>query len=212
MEKKEYQQIQTDLAKEIAHGICVSNLAQRVGKELGLPDETCYNLAVAGLLHDIGKLELTKYVYSKDETLQVEEMRYMRTHVTLGYALLNGHGYSQEIAQWVLYHHENYDGTGYPSNRVGDDIPLGARILRVCDMFGALTSERSYRKAFDIDAAMALMIAEVKNFDMKVFLAFQNVINNTDIEELVEAQNLDISELMESMTDIPKEKRVEAIQ
>ena len=79
-------------------------------------------------------------------------------------------------------------------------------------MFGALTSERSYRKAFDIDAAMALMIAEVKNFDMKVFLAFQNVVNNTDIEELVEAQNLDISELMESMTDIPKEKRVEAIQ
>ena len=204
MKDKEYYLIRIDLAKEIAHGICVSNLARRVGKEMGLSEETCYNLAVAGLIHDIGKLELTKYIYSKDETLQVEEMRYMRTHVTLGYALLNGHGYSQEIAQWVLYHHENYDGTGYPSNRMGDDIPLGARILRVCDMFGALTSERSYRKAIDIDAAMALMIAEVKNFDMKVFLAFQNVVNNTDIEELVEGQKMDISELIETMTDTSK--------
>ena len=185
MEAKKYHIIQTDLQKEIAHGIRVSNLAYRVGRQLELPEDICYQLAVAGLVHDIGKLEIMKYMYSRKEgaPLHVEELRYVRTHPALGYALLNEEGYSSEIAQWVLYHHENYDGSGYPSNKSGEEIPLGARILRVCDVYAALTTTRSYRQAFDSETAVRLMIDEVKNFDMKVFLAFQEVIHEEELPE-----------------------------
>ena len=185
MEAKKYHIIQTDLQKEIAHGIRVSNLAYRVGRQLQLPEDICYQLAVAGLVHDIGKLEIMKYMYSRKEgaPLHVEELRYVRTHPALGYAILNEEGYSSEITQWVLYHHENYDGSGYPSNKSGEEIPLGARILRVCDVYTALTTTRSYREAFDSETAVHLMIDEVKNFDMKVFLAFQEVIHEEELPE-----------------------------
>lgn len=198
---KKYHIIQTDVAKEITHGICVSNLAYRVGKQLSLPEEMCYNLAVAGLLHDIGKLEMTKYIYSgnRGNTLRVEEMRYVRTHPALSYAILNEQGYPLELARWVLYHHENYDGSGYPSNLTGDEIPLGARILRVCDVFAALTTERPYRKAFDMKTAIELMIAEVKNFDMKIFLAFLQVVNSEGIQEILDRQGLKEEQLEQWM-------------
>ena len=188
METKKYRIIQTDIAQEIRHGINVSNLAYRLGQKLALPDDVCHDLAVAGFLHDIGKLEMLKYIYGResDSTLRVEEMRYVRTHPALGYVILNENQYSKEIAEWVLYHHENYDGSGYPSNLAGEEIPLGARILRVCDVFAALTANRAYRKAFDRQAAVELMIDEVKNFDMKIFLAFLEVINSTGNEPMRE--------------------------
>ncbi len=190
MEAKKYRIIQTDVAKEITHGIHVSNLAYRVGKQMNLPEETCHDLAVAGLLHDIGKLEMAKYVYAKEpeNTLHVEELRYVRTHPGLGYVILNEYGYPRHIVEWVLYHHENYDGSGYPANKTGDEIPLGARILRVCDVFAALTASRPYRKAFDRESAMELMIEEVKNFDMKIFLAFLEVVHTYDFPEPEEEQ------------------------
>ena len=99
---------------------------------------------------------------------------------------------SDNICSMVLYHHENFDGSGYPFNLLGEEIPLGARILRVCDVFAALISDRPYRKAFDIDTAIQLLIEEVKNFDMRVFLAFQSVIHNErTLEELEEIEVFD---------------------
>ncbi len=77
----------------------------------------------------------------------------------------------------VLHHHENFDGTGYPDNLKGGKIPRGARILRVCDVFCALTSDRPYRSAFSPGAAVRLMIDEIKDYDMRVFLTFQRVIH-----------------------------------
>ena len=102
----------------------------------------------------------------------------MRMHTTLGYEELKDQGYSEFVLESILYHHENYDGTGYPDNLIGDQIPIGARILRVCDVFAALTSDRPYRTAFDVATVMELMIDEIKNFDMEVFLAFQRIIHN----------------------------------
>lgn len=181
------------LARELSHGICVSNLACRVARELGMPEEQCHGLAIAGMLHDVGKLEVWKYIYQQRTTLNIEEMRYVRSHPTLGYTMLVQAGYSAFILESVLYHHENYDGTGYPSNRAGQDIPIGARILRVCDVFAALIADRSYRRAFSMDTAVELMIDEVKNFDMKIFLAFLTVVHQEDIEDFLcsEEQLLD---------------------
>lgn len=167
-----------DLAAELKHGVVVSNLAYDVAQELGLPEETCYQMAIAGMVHDIGKLKLMGYIEgSAKDMMAIEELRYVRMHSSLGYLALKDQGYSKLVLESVLYHHENYDGSGCPSNLRGEEIPLGARILRVCDVYAALRSDRAYRKALDEDSIMELMIEEIKNFDMRIFLAFQRVIH-----------------------------------
>lgn len=168
-----------DLSEELNHGIAVSNLAYAVAAELGQDEEFCYQMAIAGMLHDIGKLKLTDYINGQEnDPLLIEELKYVRMHSSLGYEELKDQGYSELVLQSVLYHHENYDGSGYPSNIRGDSIPLGARILRVCDVYAALSSDRPYRKAFDVSTVIELMIDEIKNFDMEVFLAFQRVVHD----------------------------------
>ena len=170
--------LEFDLSAELKHGIAVSNLAYALSKELGLPHEKCYDLAIAGMLHDIGKLKLRSYINGQEKNpLVIEELKYVRMHSTLGYEELKDQGYSDFILKSILYHHENYDGSGYPSNLAGEEIPIGARILRVCDVFCALRQDRSYRKAFDRHTVMELMIDEIKNFDLEVFLAFQRVVH-----------------------------------
>ena len=179
--------LRLNLSAELTHGMCVSNLAFQIACEMGLSPETCHEMAVAGMVHDIGKLEIAKYLYSREpDPLTIEELKYVRTHSTMGYAILNERHYSEFVLQSILHHHENYDGSGYPSNLAGDEIPLGARILRVSDTFAALISDRPYRKAFSMEEAVALMIDEIKDFDVGVFLAFQRVVHGPHIEEIME--------------------------
>lgn len=176
--------LEFNLYGELNHGILVSNLAYDLAKELGMDEERCYELAVAGLLHDIGKLKLTSYINGAEENnpLVIEEVKYVRMHSSLGYEELKGKGYSDFILESILYHHENYDGSGYPSNISGEKIPIGARIIRICDMFAALRSDRPYSKAVGTEAALRTMIDEVRYFDMHVFLAFQNVVHRKNYE------------------------------
>ncbi len=171
----------------IMHGIFVSNLSYRIAKELGCDDKFCDNIAMAGIVHDIGKVKVYSYIYRENskDPMNIEKIRYIRMHSEIGYDILQTEDFDEDIMQAVLYHHENFDGSGYPSNLVGENIPLMARILRVCDVFAALTSNRTYRDAFDVQTAIELMIDEVKNFDMKIFLTFLTVINSTNVEELM---------------------------
>lgn len=175
-----------DIEDAIAHGTLVSRLAYLVSKELSLEEGYCKELELAGMVHDIGKLKLGQYLYGrKKNSLRIEEMRYIRMHPTLGYEILKTEGgFSDTILMAVYHHHENMDGSGYPQNLKGEDIPLGAKILRPCDVFSALVSERHYRSAFDIDTAMELMIDEVKNFDMRIFLAFMRVVHSEEFEQI----------------------------
>ena len=171
--------LEFDLSAELNHGVVVSNLAYAVAAEMGRDEAFCYQMAIAGMLHDIGKLKLTGYINGQErDPLLIEELKYVRMHSSLGYEELKEQGYSDIVLQSILYHHENYDGSGYPSNLSGDSIPLGARILRVCDVYAALSSDRPYRKAFDVSTVIELMIDEIKNFDMEVFLAFQRVVHD----------------------------------
>ena len=176
------QALKKDVPDAVEHGIYVSNMACLIGKELGLPEKMVYELAVAGMLHDIGKIRLSNYMYGRnEESFVVEQLRYVRMHSKLSADILKEREYSDFVVDSILYHHENFDGSGYPENLRGESIPLGARILRVCDVFIALTSDRPYRKAFDKDTAVTLMIDEVKNFDMGVFLAFLKVVHEIDL-------------------------------
>jgi len=167
-----------NMADEMNHGIYVSNMAYLVARVMELPEDYCYQVAVAGLLHDIGKLRLSS---DKENQFVVEQMQYVRMHADIGYEVLQGRGFSDVVLESVRYHHENYDGSGYPYNLVGDEIPLGARIIRVCDTFAALTADRPYRKCFTMDTSMELMIEDIRHFDMEVFLAFQKVIHEVGI-------------------------------
>lgn len=193
--------VKEDLEYAISHGIVVSNLAYHVAKELGESESFCRDIAMAGMLHDIGKLKLCKYLYGRNkDTLKIEEMKYVRMHSTFSYKILKEMDYTPAILEAVYHHHENYDGSGYPDNLKEEDIPWGARILRPCDVFAALVSDRPYREAFDIDTAVELMIDEIKNFDMKVFLAFQRFINSEEFEsvkKLICEQDNKISALIE---------------
>lgn len=171
--------IRGSLQDEFSHGMMVSNLAIMLSKELGESEEFCREMGIAGLLHDIGKLKVNKYLYANNEdTLVIEQMKYARMHTAFSYNILKKEGFSENIVQSVYHHHENFDGSGYPDNLKGTSIPWGARILRTCDVFSALVSKRSYRDAFDVETTVELMIDEINNYDMQVFLAFQRVLHS----------------------------------
>lgn len=180
--------LENDLTENVTHGMYVSNLASRIGSELGLSPGQCHDLAIAGIVHDIGKMKLSRYLHGRFEgTLGIEEMRYIRMHAKLSYDILKKYDYSEFMLESILYHHENYDGTGYPYNLSGERIPVGARIMRICDVYSALRSDRAYRQAFDKDSALELMIDEVKNFDMKIFLSFLKVIHDEEFNRKADA-------------------------
>lgn len=169
-----------DMMEALDHGIRVSRLAVAIAKECGFSKEICHEIAIAGVMHDIGKLSMHSYFYGEKaaKVNTIQDMQYMRLHVTYSYEILkNRQEYSGYILNAVLYHHENYDGTGYPGKLKGEAIPEAARILHISDVFVALTSHRPYRDAFDRGTAIRIMIEEARSFDMKFFLAFQRVIN-----------------------------------
>ncbi len=175
-----------DLKDNINHGVCVSNLTYMIASKMKLDEGTCYELALAGLVHDIGKLKLSCYLYGRaEDSFMLEGMKYMRMHSKLSYDIIQFYDFSPFILQSVLYHHENYDGTGYPENLKGDEIPFGARVLRLADTFSALISKRPYRKAFDVDTAMEIMIEEINCYDMEAFIAFQKLIHEADTLEMI---------------------------
>ncbi len=182
-----------DVQDNVKHGILVSKLAAMTARELKQSEEFIYQISLAGMLHDIGKLRLSKYLYGrKKDALSVEEMRYMRMHSAYSYEIVKEAGFPEDVQKMIYHHHENYDGSGYPDNLKGTAIPWGARVLRACDMFAALVSKRPYREAFEIDTAMEMMIDEINHFDMEVFLAFQKVVNGENrglVELLIEHNN-----------------------
>jgi len=175
-----------DLQDFFAHGEIVSRLAVLTAKALGEDERFQQDMAVAGMLHDIGKLELADVIYgNREDIMAVERSKYVRMHPALGIDVLRKEGvYSEEIISYIANHHENCDGTGYPHHIEGEEIPYGARILRVCDVFAALVSNRSYRSAFAIDTAVEMMIDDVKEYDMRVFLAFLSVIYSEEFSSV----------------------------
>lgn len=181
---QENEAVMEEFNTSINHGIYVSNMAYLLAEEVGMTKAQCYELAVAGMLHDIGKIRASKllYVEQADHNFVVKQINYLRRHPFLGFDLLKDKGYSDFVLESILFHHENYDGSGYPSNLSGDLIPIGARILRICDVFVALITKKAYRPAHDVDSALEFMISDVKNYDMKIFLKFMNLINEINVD------------------------------
>lgn len=217
MYNQEYSKLETledsikeELVDAICHGIVVSNLSVLLARELGEDEAFCREIAIAGLLHDIGKIKMNRYLYGKD-AMAVEEMKYFRMHSVYSYDVLRKKQYSAFVQQTVYHHHENYDGSGYPENLVGEDIPYGARILHVCDVFAALTSNRTYRTAFDRDTAIQVMFDEAKNFDIKILIAFQRLLHSEQLLDRIYLE--DIPEMTEKFTNyLFKREKLEIVK
>ncbi len=129
------------------HAMRVAEFALIGATELGLPDDTKHNLAYAGILHDIGLLSIPESIINKSTALTREEQYLIRKHSVIGYNLLQGIPSLSEVSMLILYHHERFDGKGYPCGLKGNMIPLSARLLAVADAFASMTEKHFYRAA-----------------------------------------------------------------
>ncbi len=155
------------------HSEMVSALAEGIGLQLGVEPEMVDHLRLAGLLHDLGKIGLPDAILKAPRPLTEEEYAVVKRHPEFGHSLLEGLGI-EPVEEWVLRHHEHWDGSGYPNGLAGEDIPLGARIILVADAFEAITADRPYRPAQTQEAALAeLRACAGSQFDPAVIEALE---------------------------------------
>ncbi len=129
-------------------------LCQDMGHALGLTESETEELKTIGLLHDIGKIAIEENILNKSEELTEDEWQEIKRHSEIGYRILNTVNDMLEISEYVLYHHERWDGKGYPKGLKGEEIPLQSRIITIIDAYDAMTSQRSYRSALPEESAI----------------------------------------------------------
>jgi diguanylate cyclase (GGDEF)-like protein/putative nucleotidyltransferase with HDIG domain len=155
-----------------SHSERVADLAARIAERLGLAAEEVELTRLAGSLHDLGKLAIPEEILRKPGKLTDAERLVLERHPQIGFRMLESLGVDP-VADWVLRHHERWDGAGYPDGLAGDDIPLGARIIFVADAFDAMTSDRIYRAPLsNNDAISELERCSGSQFDPDVVHAF----------------------------------------
>lgn len=170
------------------HCLRVSMLAASVSAELGLSLDETKEVVVSGLLHDIGKSNIDHDIIIKPGKLTDEEFAEIKRHPLIGYNILKNSGeYNANIMSGVLFHQEKFDGSGYPTGLVGDKIPLIARILTVCDVFDALTSNRPYRQPWSVAETEEYILGGCdQHFDYEVTKAFLRAFNPYPVGTMVE--------------------------
>ena len=136
------------------HSQRVSKYALMAGKSLSLSFRELQTIEYAGLLHDVGKVAIDEAILRKPDKLTPKEWAMMVTHPRVGATIISDIPALKEVKEHVLYHHERYDGTGYPERLKGERIPLGARLLAVADSFDTMITDRPYRAALSIDFAL----------------------------------------------------------
>ena len=161
------------------HIIRMSKYAQLLGLAAGMSEDEAEMLLNASPMHDIGKIGIPDNVLMKPGKLDPEEWKIMQTHVDIGVEILSGSDFelmnmAADIAQ---YHHEKWDGSGYPQAISGEDIPLVGRIVALADVFDALTTERPYKKAWPVEEAISFMKEQSgKHFDPELVEHFITIL------------------------------------
>jgi two-component system, cell cycle response regulator len=168
-------QMVSERTPELRHHIDdVASLALGVGRRLGLRAHELNEAVRAAELHDMGKMAIPDALLMKPGPLDAAEWEFMRQHTIIGERMLHMAPALAGVARLVRWSHERVGGGGYPDGLVGDEIPLGARIVAVCDAFDAMTSDRPYRRAMSADAAIEELLRHAgTQFDAEVIAAFQ---------------------------------------
>lgn len=151
----------------------VREYALSLGRKLGISQDELEAVRIASLLHDIGKIGIPERILCKPGKLSTEEFAIMKSHVEIGAAILEQVPFPWPVVPVVRGHHERWDGLGYPRGLKGEEIPIGARIISLVDVYDALTSERPYRRAMSREQAIAMLRANSgTQFDPRVVEAF----------------------------------------
>ncbi|MBX9696148.1 MAG: response regulator [Cyanobacteria bacterium] len=167
------------------HSLRVSRVAVLIGKQIGLGEEELRDVELGGILHDIGKIGVPESILWKPSSLTTEEREIMAKHPLRSAQIIGELKGLKRAREFVKHHHEFYDGSGYPDGLVGENIPLGARIILVSDAYDAMTTDRPYRVAIGHDRA----VEELKNksgtqFDPRVVGGLFSILGEGGAEEL----------------------------
>ena len=144
-------------SREELHANKVSELCERMGMALGLPDHEVMELKTVGLFHDIGKIAVDEKILSKTGELTESEWDEVKRHSETGYRILSTTNDMSDIAEYVLDHHERWDGSGYPKGLKGKEIPFISRIIAIADAYAAMTSESCYQRTFSKEEALRIL-------------------------------------------------------
>ena len=175
------------------HSDRVSEYSVLIGEKLGLPEDQIKILRIGGLFHDIGKIGVPDRILLKTDKLTDDEYSEIKNHPSIGAHILGAATIFKDIIPIVKYHHERYDGRGYPCGLKGEDIPYVARIAAVADTFDAMTSKRSYRDALNLDIVKEeIERCKGTQFDPKIADVFLDILNN-DYDKIKEIQEKYIS-------------------
>ena len=170
------------------HSDRVSEYSVLIGEKLGLSEDELKTLRIGGLFHDIGKIGIPDSILQKEAKLTDDEYSQIKNHPSIGAHILQDATIFKDIIPIVKYHHEKYDGTGYPCRLKGEDIPYMARIAVVADTFDAMTSKRSYRDALSLDYVKSeFERCSGTQFDPKIAKVFLDILN-TEYDKIKEIQ------------------------
>lgn len=159
----------------------VADTAQAVARELGVPEDELPGIRQAAELHDIGKVAIPDAILGKPGPLDEQEWEFVRRHTVIGERIIAAAPSLSFVAKLVRHSHERWDGDGYPEGLTGPEIPLGSRIVAVCDAFDAMISERPYRVARNFEEGLAeLRSCAGSQFDPDVVTAFVTVVSRPD--------------------------------
>lgn len=171
----------------VGHTWRVTNFAIEIAREMGWSDERLHECRMGGVLHDIGKIAVDDAILRKPDRLTDEEYAKMKIHPERGARLLQDVRFLQPLIPYCLYHHERFDGKGYPYGLAGDEIPIEGRIVAVADCLDALTSNRPYRKGFDPEVAKAEIVkGRGTQFDPEVVDAFLRCYESGKIQRILQ--------------------------
>jgi putative two-component system response regulator len=167
----------------------VGILSAKLAKEFGWPESQVEVIRRAAPMHDVGKIGIDSAVLLKPGKLTTEEFDHIKEHVTIGHGILSGSRFSmlQMAAEIALYHHENWDGTGYQAGLKGEAIPESARIVTVIDVFDSLTHKRPYKEAWPVEKALEEITSLRRTkFDPRVLDAFFTLYERGETEGFTE--------------------------
>lgn len=161
--------------RESQHSKRVSSICETIAIEMGLDKDDVNQIGIAGLVHDIGKIGIMERILNKVGSLDNDEWAEIKRHPEVGWRILSTTAEFSEVAEFVLHHHEHWDGSGYPNGLKGEEIPIEARIITVADTYDAMTSERSYRNPISKEEAKKeIQRCSGTQFDPKIADLFIN--------------------------------------
>ena len=169
------------------HSRRVTDMTLRLAQEMGLPSEELVHVRRGALLHDIGKMAIPDSILLKPGPLDEKEWQLMRQHPQFAKRLLEPIAYLRPALDIPLYHHEKWDGSGYPHGLSGEQIPLVGRIFAIVDVWDALLSDRPYRPAWSAEEALAYLAEQSgRHFDPEIVRAFSRL-----LDELAQLEQAD---------------------